>query len=296
MPNNFKVVIPNKLYRSGLISPSEIPMLINGTWNVKKIISLDLEAGTIIQKSIPKDVEHIIFPIELGGNASVQGRKLADAIKQNLFEGKTGAVLVHCMAGRDRTGMAIAMYRTIKQGWNCTQAIEESKTIGFGVGIQEQIRKSFELEICRTCRQQHKHYCEDLNKQDVNQVDDIVDEMRNNFSHQQGWNSAGAIPPSIDPQHSFAPLSDYSTPGEYFNGSVNIINASKKSNIKARKKILKRIIKLIEKRKKDINDVVNVGQIDNYNGFAESRLGLPNSAPGAPNAAGYAGTDSTIQL
>lgn len=290
MPTNFKVVVANKLYRSGAISPSEIPMLAGHLWNVRKIVSLDLENGTIIKKSIPEGVEHVMFPIEIGGNANVQARKLATAIKQGLLENKNNAVLVTCLAGRDRTGMAIAMYRTIKQGWSCTQAIQEAKQAGFGIGISLQIRDAFEIEICRTCRQSHKHFCQEIKNEDVAQVDDITDEMRNNLSHQQGWNSVGAIPPAINPQQSFAPLSDYSTPGDIYNGSVNIINASKR---KARKKILKKIIKF---KKKDVNNMVDVGKIDNYNGLSESRFGLPSSTPGSPNAAGVSVTDSTIQL
>jgi protein-tyrosine phosphatase len=287
MPTNFKVVIPNKLYRSGQIPPSEIPMLVGTIWNVHKIVSLDLAAGTAIQKSIPEGVEQVMFPIEIGGNPNVQGRKLAETIKQGLLETKNGAVLVHCLEGRDRTGMAIAMFRTIKQGWTCTQAIEEAKVSGFGLGIADNIRKGFEIEICRTCRQQHQHYCQTINSKvnstnstttDTNTAsDDIVDESR--------IASNGIIPPATRPQQSFCPISDY-TNSDPILGGVNII-----ASTKTRMKLLK---KLIEK-KEDENDVI-VGQIDNYNGISGTQLNAPSSAPGAPNAAGPVDTATTIQI
>lgn len=284
MPTNFKVVVPNKLYRSGQIPPSEIPMLVGTIWNVKKIVSLDLAAGTAIQKSIPEGVEQVMFPIEIGGNSNVQGRKLAEAIKQNLLEVKNGAVLVHCLEGRDRTGMAIAMFRTIKQGWTCTQAIEEAKVSGFGLGIADNIRKGFEIEICRTCRQQHQHYCQTINKTtnptDTNTAsDDIVDESR--------IASNGIISPATRPQQSFCPISDY-TNSDPILGGVNII-----ASTKTRMKLLKKILE--ELKGKDKNDVI-VGQIDNYNGISGTQLNAPSSAPGAPNAAGPVDTATTIQI
>jgi uncharacterized protein (TIGR01244 family) len=40
-------------------------------------------------------------------------------------------VYVHCMLGRDRTGLSIAMYRIIRQGWSREDAIRELYAHGY---------------------------------------------------------------------------------------------------------------------------------------------------------------------
>ena len=42
-----------------------------------------------------------------------------------------GPILVHCLHGADRTGVVIAMYRIIYQGWTKSQAIDEMENGGF---------------------------------------------------------------------------------------------------------------------------------------------------------------------
>ena len=42
-----------------------------------------------------------------------------------LIKNKQGAVVIHCKHGADRTGLLIAMYRILFQGWDKESAIEE---------------------------------------------------------------------------------------------------------------------------------------------------------------------------
>lgn len=41
-------------------------------------------------------------------------------------------VLVHCMHGADRTGLVLAMYRIVEQGWTKDAALDELQNGGFG--------------------------------------------------------------------------------------------------------------------------------------------------------------------
>lgn len=41
-------------------------------------------------------------------------------------------VLVHCMHGADRTGLIMAMYRIVEQGWTKEAALDEMRNGGFG--------------------------------------------------------------------------------------------------------------------------------------------------------------------
>lgn len=260
MPVNFKIVLPNQLYRSGQIAPSEIKSLINPPYNVKKFVSLDQDAGTLIHSFIPQNIEHIIFPL-LEGNGSIEGRSLANAIKQGLLETK-GATLVHCMHGEDRTGLAIAMYRTIKQGWPCDRAIEEAKSMGYGTGLSTNVLNQYNIEICRTCQVSHKHYCQTL--PDVAQIDDM-----------------GFIPSGYAAEYSFAPYTDSASEGAL----------GAKSGSNARKSILKRIIKFLDDEKKVLTEDTNLialptsGQIDNYGGSSSGNA--PSGTPGSPNSAAF---------
>jgi protein tyrosine/serine phosphatase len=42
-----------------------------------------------------------------------------------------GPILVHCQHGADRTGVVVAMYRIIYQGWSKARAIDEMKNGGY---------------------------------------------------------------------------------------------------------------------------------------------------------------------
>jgi protein tyrosine/serine phosphatase len=42
-----------------------------------------------------------------------------------------GPVLVHCKHGADRTGVVIAMYRILYQGWTKEQAVDEMENGGY---------------------------------------------------------------------------------------------------------------------------------------------------------------------
>lgn len=291
MPENFKAVIPGKLYRSGQIAPSELKSLTNTPFYIRKIVSLDQNAGTMIKPYIPQGVQQIMFPL-LEGDGSVEARKLAESIRSGLFDVNSGATLVHCSRGIDRTGLGIALFRVIKQGQACTTAIEEAKSQGYGSGLNPNTLAQYNTEICRNCTVNHTHYVQIVSTKptDVAQVDDIVDEVRNDFSHQDGWNSVGAIPTGTSTEYSFAPFSDSTVEGPF---------GAKSASRKARKSILKKIIKLIdEKEKKDNNDIAlpDSGLIDNYKGEAADQFGAPSASPGAPNAGGYVDPGGLVQL
>ncbi|MBC7478239.1 MAG: tyrosine-protein phosphatase, partial [Pseudorhodobacter sp.] len=63
---------------------------------------------------------------ELGGSKIVQALQL-------LFRGlESGPVLVHCHHGADRTGLIVALYRMVAQGWSRDAAAAELVAGGYG--------------------------------------------------------------------------------------------------------------------------------------------------------------------
>ena len=49
-----------------------------------------------------------------------------------LGDAERGPVLVHCKHGADRTGMVVALYRMVYQGWDRQKAIQEMRKGGYG--------------------------------------------------------------------------------------------------------------------------------------------------------------------
>ena len=48
-----------------------------------------------------------------------------------LMQNRQGAILIHCKHGADRTGLVIALYRIVFQGWDKESAIAELKQGGY---------------------------------------------------------------------------------------------------------------------------------------------------------------------
>jgi protein tyrosine phosphatase (PTP) superfamily phosphohydrolase (DUF442 family) len=58
--------------------------------------------------------------------------KLVRALRAVRSESKNGTVLVHCEHGADRTGLIIALYRVLYEGWSKEAAIKEMQDGGYG--------------------------------------------------------------------------------------------------------------------------------------------------------------------
>ena len=62
----------------------------------------------------------------------IKPAQIADVLRTIRERQKEGAVLVHCYHGADRTGLVVAMYRVIYQGWNLDAARSEMIEGGYG--------------------------------------------------------------------------------------------------------------------------------------------------------------------
>ncbi len=80
----------------------------------------DLLVGTGIDtQSVPMNAAHIT------------DAEIISALKIIRAAQDKGPVLVHCLHGADRTGVVIAMYRILYQGWSKSEAIDELRNGGF---------------------------------------------------------------------------------------------------------------------------------------------------------------------
>jgi len=234
MPANFDKVT-DSLFRGGKPSESDLYILKN-VFKVNRIISLDFNVGLAISPLVKSlEIEHIILPIEGEGSDNT-----INYLKSNIVELLTEnpPTYIHCLHGKDRTGLAIMFFR-MKNGWTKEQALAEAKKFGFGRGLQDNTVKYYESF---------------LDSKDENEVNDtdMVEYMRDYFE-------AGAVAPAFLPQQSFAPEMP-------INDSATIRQELTPEEIKRYRKMMFKNIYDGEDILKDV-PIPSVGAYDNYSGI-----------------------------
>lgn len=63
-----------------------------------------------------------------------------------VLDPKNQPAYVHCEAGKGRTGVAIACYRVVQDGWSAVDAIAEADKFGLGMPSQEQFISKFSFD------------------------------------------------------------------------------------------------------------------------------------------------------
>lgn len=157
--------IESNLYRGGAPSLRDVVGL-NKKLGVNKIISLDERTGKYIEPLCQKmDIEQLIIPIHPG-----QINSLKSLLKYNIHDlfDKNKNTFIHCLHGKDRTGLLVALYRCIVDDWDCKKAIKEAKYLGFGTGLNASSEKFYMKLICLACKKEHK---------DTNGAYDIVNNI-----------------------------------------------------------------------------------------------------------------------
>ncbi len=119
---NFDTVVPGRLYRSGLPDARFLDY-VRRRYGIQHVVSLvgaseiDLRA-----KELGMDVTILNW---LTAEPPAQDLKML----LELFD-RNERVLLHCKAGRDRSGYAIAIYRISRQQWPIERAIVEMEAHG----------------------------------------------------------------------------------------------------------------------------------------------------------------------
>jgi hypothetical protein len=192
MIQNFARVKPG-IFRGGAPSIKDVEMLKH-KYGIKKIISLDEISGSRISRACKLlGIKHIMLPITVGKKASLV-RFLSQDIPKLFDDGPT---FIHCRAGKDRTGLAIALYRIEEDGWSCGKALKEAKKFGFGIGVGPGVVRMYMKIMKDACG------CKEKVKQDVNNAYDIVSNERD----EPGIYGSS----DYESQLSWSPLEDYRT-------------------------------------------------------------------------------------
>jgi protein-tyrosine phosphatase len=155
-PKNFGVVEPGQLYRSGQISRWQIePTLKNN--GIKVIVALSAHASARLQPDIDAElatasalgIDLEVFP--LGGDGTGQIEQYAAAIAAIDKAKKEGKpVLVHCVAGAQRTGGVIATYEMLVENKPAAEAFSQMREFGHDPTANPHL---LEFLVCRIlCR------------------------------------------------------------------------------------------------------------------------------------------------
>lgn len=159
MINNFHKVT-NGLYRGSAPSKEDVYTLKH-KYGINKIVSLDYKAGKNIENVCKKlHIKHIMLPLNANQNV------LNNLLNINLYNLliNNGPTFIHCIHGKDCTGLVIAMFKCKYMNMSYKNALKEAELFGFMVGVEP----SFQHLYKKTLRQ----YCLHNYKKDNNSVDD----------------------------------------------------------------------------------------------------------------------------
>lgn len=129
------------LYRSAKLSAVDIFALKEK--GIKQIISLDETFGRMISEACEElGIKHLIKNVDIEDNKSVRNILTDDLV--SLIQ-DNGPTLIHCKAGKDRTGLVCAVY-CLMTGVPMTDVKKKLFYFGFGFGLPKEC-KDYYLKI-----------------------------------------------------------------------------------------------------------------------------------------------------
>jgi protein tyrosine/serine phosphatase len=122
---NVAVVEPGRIYRSGQ-PDSRLIRHLHDRYGIRRMIILNgAEPDNARPRAVARELGIEVHTFKWSSHR----KPPADQREQVLaLLAAGGPTLVHCSAGSDRTGLAVAMYRVRVQGWPIERAIEEMET------------------------------------------------------------------------------------------------------------------------------------------------------------------------
>lgn len=133
------------LYRGSAPSPEDV-LWLKENFNINKIISLDEQAGINIDRATKMlGIKHIMLPIDISNLRQTLFNLFNRNLKDLLIN--DGPTYIHCAAGKDRTGFVVAVFKCKYMGMKPEKAIEEAKSLGFGLDVDPNMIALFEKLI-----------------------------------------------------------------------------------------------------------------------------------------------------
>lgn len=145
LPKNFAVVTPGVLCRSGQIRPEHFAEVLR-EHGIRTVVCLNPGDGMHekgIAKGMGVDYVELQMPGDGQGDPALFHQYLEIVGTQS-----RRPVLVHCAAGAYRTGVAVALYRMLFEGWSADDAMREMAYYGCRIYVDEplidHLRRTYE--------------------------------------------------------------------------------------------------------------------------------------------------------
>lgn len=163
--------ITDGLYRGSAPSPKDVVHL-KDTLGIRKIVSLDQVTGDKIDRVCKLlGIEHV--KLYLTDHKSL-AKIFHHNLKKLLLDG--GPTYIHCLHGKDRTGLLSALFKCRYMGVSPDEALQEAKSLGFGVGVDPSTVHLYE-KLIKQCKP-----AEDENNLDIVSLErDYVGDNRDTF-------------------------------------------------------------------------------------------------------------------
>lgn len=146
----FAVVADGTLYRSGLLRPDQLEQAID-RYHIKTVFSFTFSGDRDYAKVCKRKGVKRYFAYLPGDGVGPDDPYLR--FIEIASDPANHPMLVHCSAGVQRTGGAVALYRSVVQGWDFQRAVAEMVAMG-NEGKIEQIEQLSHLrsELTRSGR------------------------------------------------------------------------------------------------------------------------------------------------
>lgn len=161
------VKVTSGLYRGSAPTIEDV-IWLKKHLGIKKIVSLDYASGENIN-NICKLLKINHVKIYLNGDRASLLKLLSINLKNLLID--NGPTFIHCLHGKDRTGLVVALFQCKYMNVNPNKAIHDAKSLGFGINVSPNIVNLYE-KLIKSCNSN-----KDINSADIvsNQREFITD-------------------------------------------------------------------------------------------------------------------------
>ena len=164
--------VTKQLFRGSAPSAQEVGE-VHHSLGIKRIVSLDKLAGEVIAPICQHlGIDHFQIPIDFSRFALLNF--LSYDLKKLLLSPQP--TFIHCMHGKDRTGLACALIR-VQQGWSAEKALAEAKSLDFGARVDPIVVQLFEKIIRTQAKSNHDENALDI----VDNVHEYYGDTRDSY-------------------------------------------------------------------------------------------------------------------
>lgn len=145
-PKRFAVVEPGVLYRAGRLTPAAFERVVKAH-GIRTIVDLGAWPEGSRDDRRAHDTARALgverVRLDLRGDSRGDPNHYVRTLRM-IRDPERRPVLVHCGAGTERTGCAVALFRQIEQGWDLERAYREADHAGHSPSRNPELRRMLE--------------------------------------------------------------------------------------------------------------------------------------------------------